>query len=87
MRPIEMVIVDLYSQRDAVAAQLRKLGQSDKLNWLRERGELFEVPMPDSSPNAYQFRSASGIETGFIVREGKMIFIGDHTTIGAVQID
>lgn len=82
-----MVIIDLYSQREAVAACLRELRDTDKLDWLRERGELIEIPMPDPSPVAYRFRSTSGIETGFVIRDGSMIFIGDHTTAGAVQID
>ncbi len=82
----EMVIVDLYSQRDAAAARLREIDSAGKLNWLRERGELIEIPMSAPFPTAYRFRSNEGIETGFVIRDGKMIFMGDHTTIGAVQI-
>ena len=82
-----MVVIDLFAQRHAVAVQLRRLEDSDKLKWLREHGELTKIPMTEPFPTAYEFRSLSGIETCFVIRDGKMIFIGDHTTIGVVQID
>jgi hypothetical protein len=81
-----MIIVDLYSHREAVAARLREPVDADKLGWLRAQGELIEIPMSDPFPTTYRFRSARGIETGFVIRDGKKILIGDHT-IGAVDID
>jgi len=82
-----MVIVDLYSQREAVAAKLRELPGPDKTGWLQQRGELIKIPMSVPAPTTYLFRSNTGIETGFFIRDGQMVFLGDHTTIGSVTID
>ena len=81
-----MVIVDLYSQRDAVAAMLREIDSSNKLDWLRERGELLQMPTSAPGSTIYKFLSNAGIETGFVIRDGQMIFLGDNTTAGAVNI-
>ena len=83
---VGMVIIDLYSQRAAVAAQLRRVESGGKLEWLRERGDLTEVPMPEFSPPTYLFRSRQGIQTGFFIRDGKMFFLVDSTTAGAIEI-
>ena len=62
MRLNQMVIVDLYSQRDAVAAQLREIESDAKLDWLRDHGELVEIPVSTPFPPTYRFRSREGIE-------------------------
>ena len=86
MRLNQMVIVDLYSQRNAVAAQLREIESCAKLDWLRGHGELIDIPVPSPFPPTYMFRSRQGIETKFVIRDGQMIFLADHTTAGAVDI-
>lgn len=82
----KMVIVDLYTQRDAVAAQLRQIEPSEKLDWLRERGELTESSAAPPSTRAFRFCSYQGIVAVFLIRDGKMIFVGDHTLADAVKI-
>jgi hypothetical protein len=34
----------------------------------------------------YKFRLNEGIETEFVIRDGKLIFLADHTTARAVEI-
>lgn len=82
-----MIIIDLFAQRDAVAAKLREIQSPGQLDWLRSKGELIEIALPAPNPPAYHFRSTTGIETGFIIRDGMMIFLGDHTTLDAVEIE
>ena len=65
----------------------RYAAKSDaKLDWLRDHGELIEIPVSSPFPPTYRFRSREGIDTGFVIRDGQMIFLTDHTTSGAVDI-
>ena len=80
-----MILIDLYSQREAVENYLATSG-GDAIAWLQTQGELIEIPIAEPFPKAYRFRSRVGIEIGFVVRDGQMIFIGDHTTIGSIAI-
>lgn len=77
----EFILIDLLSQRHAVARQLAELDDDGKLEWLRQRGELTEIPMTTAGPRAFGYRSFVGIESAFFLREGRLVFLGDNTTI------
>jgi hypothetical protein len=74
------VLLDLISQRHAVAEHIVKLGEAAKLDWLRQYGELTELPPTPDYPRTFAFQSWLGMEVGFCLREGTFIFLGDQTT-------
>lgn len=76
-----MVIIDLYSQRKAFAAFSESLSDDEKLAFLREHGELREIPTQSGFPQTFVFRSRAGIESTFFLRSNCLIFLGDHTTL------
>ena len=80
-----MIVVDLFSQRDVVAAELRRRSMPEKISWLQQHGELIDIPTrtPDA-PNTYLFRSTSGIECGFYFQDGLMVFLGYDRNIRVV---
>ncbi len=82
-----MVIVDLYSQRKEVAERLLNTGTANALAWLESKGELIEIPTTAPAMQTFLFRSNVGIETTIAIRDGKMVFIGDHTSLGSIQIE
>jgi hypothetical protein len=76
----DFVLIDLNSQRHAVAMHLAPLGEAAKLEWLRQYGELTELPLTPDYPRTFAFQSWLGMEAGFCLREGIFIFLGDQTT-------
>lgn len=76
-----MVIVDLFRQREAVAEYTRDMTDGQRIEWIRQRGTLSQLDLPDKYPSSFIFRSNTGIESKFFVRDGQIVFIGDHTTI------
>jgi hypothetical protein len=77
----EFVLIDLISQRHAVAKHIAPLDEAAKLEWLRQYGELTELPLTPGYPPTFAFQSWVGLEAGFCLREGTFIFLGDHTTL------
>lgn len=57
-------IIDLYSQRDAIAAIAKQLNRSDILIWMRQYGTVIE-PQTDRSEGIHLFESRSGLQTAF----------------------
>jgi hypothetical protein len=75
----ELRVIDLDAQAVAVAKHIQGWEKDSILSWLRRYGEL--EPAHPGNPNAYLFRSFSGITTGFVLGEnGKLTIVGDHTT-------
>ncbi|MEM7312060.1 MAG: hypothetical protein AAF497_02800 [Planctomycetota bacterium] len=80
-----MVIIHLYEQRDAVSDCIRGLPADSKKQWLEQRGELTEIHVTDPAPTIHVFRSHTGIETKFFFDGNRLVFLGDHTTLGAIE--
>ncbi len=80
----DFVLIDLFSQRHAVGQRLIGLDDDTKLAWLDQYGELVMV---HPHPLTYHFCSFVGLRAIFFVREGRFIFLGDHTTIGCSDLD
>jgi hypothetical protein len=74
------VLIDLISQRQAVVMHLAPLDEAAKLGWLKQYGELTELPLTPNYPRTFAFQSWVGLSAGFYLREGTFIFLKDHTT-------
>ncbi len=73
------VVVDLRSQSSAVAQHVQGWEKSAVLDWLSHHGEVSRILMPHVG-EAYSFRSACGLEAGFLFdQNGKLLLVGDHT--------
>ncbi|MBN8594957.1 MAG: hypothetical protein J0M33_24605 [Anaerolineae bacterium] len=57
-------IIDLYSQRHAIAAIAKQLNRSDILIWMRQYGTVTE-PRTDLAEGIHLFESCSGIKAAF----------------------
>jgi hypothetical protein len=77
----DIVLLDLLSQRHAIAQHLAEVDDDAKLEWLRQRGELTQIQITVPAPPTYRFRSSVGLEAAFFLRDGQFVFLGDHTTI------
>lgn len=78
---LSMILIDLYSQREAFNEHTKSMTEEEKLNWLRQQGELTAIPHLQPAPRTYRFRSKSGIEATFFFQQDRPVFIGDHFVI------
>lgn len=76
-----MIVVDLYSQRQAFADITAAMTEDEKLDYLRRCGEVLVLPLRNGVPRTIVFRSKPGIESVFLFRENELVFLGDHTTL------
>jgi hypothetical protein len=77
----DFVLIDLTSQRHAVAKHIASLHEEAKLEWLRQRGELTELCLEPTASRTFVFRSCVGLEARFFLREQVFTFLGDHMVI------
>jgi hypothetical protein len=77
----EFTLLDLSSQAIAVQQLLRGRSTDEKLEWLRDHGELAAVPMTAVGARpVYAFKSVVGLSCAFFIDGEKFVFFGDHTT-------
>ncbi len=72
----EFVLVDLASQARAVAQHLQGLSPAEKVAWLRQRGEVSDIPRHHGTKYYGLFRSFVGLTTVFkLTTDGKLLII------------
>jgi hypothetical protein len=64
----EITLVNLYSQREAVAKYLKGWDVPAALDWMRQHGTVFE-PSEASSARVYVFESKTGLKAPFSFTE------------------
>lgn len=77
------MIIDLFSQANFFNRQTCSWSLEDKIVLLKRWGKVVEIR--SGAGVGYVFTSSVGIVTRFGVSEGRLVFLGDHTTISPPQ--
>jgi hypothetical protein len=72
-------LFDLVSQREAVRQLLKGKSENEVLEWLSERGRVSRIPTT-AGPSSFEFESVTGQRAQFFLKDGGLVFYGDHTT-------
>lgn len=74
----EFHLVDLVSQRHAVAQHLHGKSDAEIVEWLAARGHL--VRQVIGGRETYHFESLEGLRATFFLDAGELVFFSDHST-------
>lgn len=75
-----MKIIDLMSQKEAFMTLTVGFSDDERLDILRRNGSL-HIAITSSGDKIYHFESFTGIRTAFALENGRLIVLGDNTTV------